>query len=299
MGCSERFFLTFAFVLAAVPAAGQAVDHYDLAPSVIRANGQTIYPAGVNDPSRGNPPAPQPESAIPMPSATMAPVGTTVPGPPVGTPPPSPSVWSPNGPASPSNSAPGPVGSGLWSSPAAVQPQVYSPAVAAAEAGQATQCSWYTRVEYFHWNERANGTNFVNESGPLFTLGYTRQIGIERFRAELFGGSVNYRGYDQIQTSTSEVNIPLTSSTDYLGLRGEYEMVLAPAAWEGRLAFLIGLGSRFWIRGFPDATDDQGNSVPGYRKPGGPYIRISGWKRMNACATGWSSIRNRGPARQP
>ena len=60
--------------------------------------------------------------------------------------------------------------------------------------------SWYTRVEYYHWNERIGGTDFVNESGALFTLGYSRQIGIERFCAELFGGDVHYDGYDQLAT---------------------------------------------------------------------------------------------------
>ncbi len=126
------------------------------------------------------------------------------------------------------------------------------------------QASWYTRAEYFHWNERIGGTDFVNESGALFTVGYARRNGIERFRAELFGGAVNYQGFDQYQaTPTSPtVDIPLSSTTNYLGVRGEYELVLSPAAWEGRVAFLIGLGTRFWIRDFPDSTDSQGNFVP-------------------------------------
>ena len=81
-----------------------------------------------------------------------------------------------------------------------MQTQVYPPAAPTPE--KLTQASWYTRVEYFHWNERIGGTDFVNEGGALYTLGYSRQIGIERFRAELFGGEVNYQGYDQVHDQT-------------------------------------------------------------------------------------------------
>ncbi len=301
MSFSTRILPGLALLLAAAAAVGQAVDHYEVAPSVMRANGQSIYPAGVSDPSLVNPAGPPPESAIPPPPAAGLPVGPTI-GPPAGTTPVGttpvgttpvgpmpvgppvwswpasavssasgpvgptpvgPPVWSPSGPASPNNSLPGTASGGPWSSPAPAQTQVYPSATAAPQAEPATQASWYTRVEYFHWNERIGGQDFVTESGALFTLGYSRQIGIERFRGELFGGEVNYQGFDQVQTSpTAEVLIPLTSNTDYLGLRGEYEMVLAPAAWEGRFALLIGLGTRFWIRGFPDGTDAQGNTVP-------------------------------------
>ena len=122
------------------------------------------------------------------------------------------------------------------------------------------QASWYTRVEYFHWNERVGGTDFVNEGGTLFTLGYSRRIGVERFRAELFGGDVHYDGYDQGNMA------PLASNTGYLGLRGEYEMVIEPAAWEGRFAVLAGMGTRFWIRDLHDGSDDQGDPVFGYQE---------------------------------
>jgi len=37
---------------------------------------------------------------------------------------------------------------------------------------------------------RMDGQDFVNEDGPLVTLSYVRHIGLERFRVELFGGSV-------------------------------------------------------------------------------------------------------------
>ena len=286
MNSSTRILPALAILLAAAPAAGQAVDHYDLAPSVMRANGQSIYPAGVSDPSRVNPPGPPAENAIPTPPTPGGPTGTTPMGSPVGTTPTGPPVWSPNGPASPSNLVPGTAYPGAWNSPAAVPTQVYPPPAAIPEAGPPAQCSWYTRVEYFHWNERSGGTDFVNEDGALTTLGYTRQIGIERFRAEIFGGTVHYQGYDQYQaTATSPVvDIPMSSNTGYLGLRGEYEMVLAPAVWEGRWAMLIGLGSRFWIRDLHDGSDDQGNAVDGYQETWWttyPYLGLETHRRLN------------------
>ena len=63
-------------------------------------------------------------------------------------------------------------------------PQIYPVGRGRPEVGRLAQASWYTRVEYFHWNERIAGQDFVNEGGALFTLGYSRQIGIERYRAE-------------------------------------------------------------------------------------------------------------------
>ena len=84
MSFSTRILLGLALLSAAVPAAGQTVDHYDVAPSVLRANGQTIYPSGVSDPSLVNPPGPPPESAIPPPPAAGLPAGTTSAGPTVG-----------------------------------------------------------------------------------------------------------------------------------------------------------------------------------------------------------------------
>jgi len=275
MGFSTRIFLGLAFLLAVVPVMADSVDHYELAPSVMRRNGQPIYPPGASDPSLANPPGPPPESAIPMPSAPGLPVGTM----PMGTTPMGSPVWSPNGPASPSNSAPGATNAGAWSFPTAAQTQVYSPATAAPVIEKLAQSSWYTRVEYFHWNERIGSVNFVNENGAIFTLGYSRQIGIERFRAELFGGDMHYNSYDDTGLEN------MASNTGYLGLRGEYEMVLSPAAWEGRVAFLLGLGSRFWIRDLHDGADNQGNPVCGYQETWWtmyPYLGMETHQRLGA-----------------
>jgi hypothetical protein len=246
-----RIFFGLALLLAAVPAAGQAVNHYELGTAAMRASGQSIYPAGVSDPLLGNPPGPPPETVVP----------TTPPGLPAVAPSPGPAAWPPGSPTIQYSPAPAATG-GAWNAPVTAPAQVYPSPDAAAQLGPPPPASWYTRVEYFHWNERIGGTDFVNEDGTLFTLGYSRQIGIERFRAELFGGDVHYDGYDQSGTDL----ISMTSNTGYLGLRGEYEMVLAPAAWQGRWAILAGLGTRFWVRDLHDGSDDQGNPVYGYQE---------------------------------
>jgi len=234
--------IALGLLLAAGPAMGDNVDHYELSSAAMRANGQTVYPSGVVNPSLANPAGPPLENAVPMPPSPGLP------------------VWSPGGPASPSNPSPVITGAGTVSPPTAAQTQIYPLPNAAPEVQVPAQASWYTRVEYYHWNERIGGTDFVNEDGTLFTLCYARRIVIERFRAEFFGGDLHYEGYDQTNMAS------MASNTGYLGLRGEYEMVLEPTAWEGRFALLLGLGSRFWIRDLHDGSDSQGNPVYGYQE---------------------------------
>ena len=60
-------------------------------------------------------------------------------------------------------------------------------------------------------------------------------------------------------------------------------MVLAPAAWEGRVALLVGLGTRFWIRDLHDGSDDQGNPVYGYQETWWtmyPYLGLETHRRL-------------------
>jgi hypothetical protein len=242
----------------------QTVDHYDMSRVGTRgADGQAAYPAGVNDPSRANPPSPPTEVAIPPPPAPDSPLRSMPSGfavPPVG---------STSEPLSKYPAGPGGQ-SYLQASPPCVQGpppygspgQVYSPNYAT-ENPVGPPASWYTRIDYFHWNERIAGQDFVNESGALFTLGYQRRIGYERFRAELFGGDVHYNGYGQFDDGSLE---SLPSNTGYLGLRGEYELMLSPDVWQGGLTFMVGVGSRFWIRDLHDGTTDAGNPVFGYEE---------------------------------
>ncbi len=245
-------FLGMLSVIAATPATGQSLDRYDSAPAASRPGGPAIYPAGVSDPSRANPAGPPLETSIPAPPVPATPplsvagagvsLGTT----PMGSP-----IWSPSGPANATNPQ-----------PAIVQTPIYMPAATTPDPEKLTQCSWYTRVDYFHWNERIGSMDFVNEDGALFTLGYSRRIGVERFRAELFGGDVHYDGFGQFSTGLETMQ----SNTGYLGGRGEYEMVFEPADRQGRVAFLMGMGSRFWIRDLHDGSTDSGDPVAGYQE---------------------------------
>jgi hypothetical protein len=277
MNARHSGLLAIVVATAVVPAAAQTVDRYDMSRvGNHNADGSATYPAGVNDPSGWNPSAPpMVESAVPLPPSPETPLRSVPPGASAPWVPPSPqgntaaqgNTAGPVGPAYGGN-APvlvpavpaGSAGTPTYASPT----QVYPPLSAAPVPTEASVASWYTRVDYFHWNEKVDGADFVNESGALFTVGYQRRIGIERFRAEVFGGEVHYDGYGQFDGNG--INETLPSHTSYLGLRGEYEFVWEPAAWEGHVALLGGFGSRFWIRDLHDGTTPEGNPIYGYEE---------------------------------
>ena len=286
-----------AIAAMALPAAAQTVDHYD--PSRIGArgsDGQSAYPSGVIDPSRANPAQPPTSVAVPLPPPPDTPIRSTPTGYPPGSPA-GPVATNTDGLGSPSN---GPAGSPYvpgvqaygpnppYYGPAAASnaqsTQIYPPpADAQLPTAQCLPATWYTRVDYFHWNEKILSMDFVNESGALFTVGYQRQVGIERFRAELFGGVVDYDGYGQFGNGALET---LKSNTGYLGLRGEYELVLAPAAWEHHLEFLVGFGSRFWIRDLHDGTADDGSPVFGYQEDWWTFYPYLGMETNSTLSSG-------------
>lgn len=124
------------------------------------------------------------------------------------------------------------------------------------------ESSWYTREEYFHWNERFGGEDFVNEYGLMLTLGYVKRIGQERFRAELFGGTLDYVGGAQFDDGSTE---PLWSKTGYLGACGEYELLFEPD-WLPRTSLFLGVGTRFWFRDLRDGVTPSGYDVTGYQE---------------------------------
>jgi hypothetical protein len=124
------------------------------------------------------------------------------------------------------------------------------------------ESTWYTREEYFHWNERFDGADFVNEYGLLLTLGYQRRVGAERCRAELSGGTMHYVGGAQFDDGTTE---PLISKTGYLGVRGEYDFLIEPD-WLPKASLLLGVGTRFWFRDLRDGMTDSGVPVIGYQE---------------------------------
>ena len=76
------------------------------------------------------------------------------------------------------------------------------------------ESSWYARVDYYHWHEQFQGASFVDESGPLFTVGYARRWDHDRCRIELFGGDEDYSGAVQGGADNGD---SLPGTTRYLG----------------------------------------------------------------------------------
>lgn len=133
---------------------------------------------------------------------------------------------------------------------------------AAVTPERVTESSWYTRADYFHWNERLDGMDFVNEYGLLTTLGYMHRFGPERVRVEMFGGEMNYKGFGQFDDGTLD---PLSSKTNYLGARAEYDLLLEPD-WASWATFFLGVGTRFWFRDIKDGISQGGYLITGYEE---------------------------------
>ena len=124
---------------------------------------------------------------------------------------------------------------------------------------------WYFRQEAFSWNEHP-GTPYkdVNEYGPLSTLGYQHRHNVERYRLELFGGTMAYDGTAQYDDNTEEP-YHKSDGTNYLGCRTEYDLLIEPTWWTS-YRFLLGVGTRFWFRNIHDAVTPSGNDVTGYQE---------------------------------
>ena len=182
-----------------------------------------------------------------------------------------PSNFAPSPPPSPYESAWPPPGQDVrafnagrqdWTT-APEHPAVVSVVPAPASIERLIESSWYFRQEAFYWNERSDGTTFVNERGPLSTLGYVHRCGIERFRFEVFGGSMDYDGGAQGDGTYEPYH--QSFGTNYLGVRGEYDLLIEPASWS-RMRAIIGVGTRFWIRDLHDSVTPSGDWVDGYQE---------------------------------
>lgn len=137
--------------------------------------------------------------------------------------------------------------------------------------------SWYVRADYFHWNEQIDGYDLLNEDGLLTTLGYARRIDRHKFLVELFGGDVHYSGAAVFDDGTT---VPLSSHTEYLGARAEWDMRFALDSYS-RTNFVAGLGTRVWLRNLPDALTADGDLVTGYQETWWtiyPYLGLE-WSR--------------------
>jgi hypothetical protein len=145
------------------------------------------------------------------------------------------------------------------------------------------ESTWSARIDYFHWKERLDGADFVNEDGAMVALNYTRRTGIERFRLEMFGSSVNYDSDIDLGDGTTD---PLKSTTNYIGLGGEYELLFEPDLWP-RINFFAGIGTRFWFRDLPSGYSESGYPVIGYLETWWttyPYLGVETRRRMDS---GW------------
>ena len=143
-----------------------------------------------------------------------------------------------------------------------VPPDVCMPAL----GNRLIESTWYTRIDYFHWNERQDGMDLVNEYGTLFTLGYMRRVGIERFHAALFGATMRYKGFGEgVDDDDNLILEPLTSATGYMGALAEYDLHIEPDSWP-TLSLFVGIGTRFWIRDLKDGTTDLGSPVLSYQE---------------------------------
>jgi len=120
---------------------------------------------------------------------------------------------------------------------------------------QPTESTWYTRVDYYHWSERYQRANIEDEIGALPTLGYTRTGGEQRFRAEIFGGTVQYQGAALLNNGTV---VASSERIYYYGGRVEYDLFFNCPNHPNCLWF-IGIGTRVWNRNLPNFTINPGN----------------------------------------
>ena len=173
--------------------------------------------------------------------------------------------------------------------------QIYPlPADAQIQTAQALPATWYTRVDYFHWNEKILSMDFVNESGALFTVGYQRQVGIERFRGELFGGVVDYNGYGQFDSgSFGNAEVEHRLSRPSRRIRARAALGSGTASTFSR-ASAAASGSATCTMARP--TTAHRYSV--IRKTGGLFIRTLACRRAIDSATDWSSTRKRARGRR-
>ena len=149
------------------------------------------------------------------------------------------------------------------------------------------ESTWYTRIDYFNWNEQMAGMTPVNEYGTLFTLGYMRRVGIERFHAAVFGATMIYKGSSEFPnldgTFTEE---PLTSATGYLGVLAEYDLHFEPDCCPN-LSFFVGVGTRFWIRDLKDGVTDYGDMSYGYQEFWWTFYPYIGLEKKRPLSGAW------------
>ena len=157
------------------------------------------------------------------------------------------------------------------------------PSITAGPLEKISESTLYFREDAYFWHEQI-GPNSVNESGPLSTLGYMHRSGIERWRGELFGGSMNYDGFAQYDDNSTEA-YSQSNGTNYLGLRGEYELLIEPSCCDF-LRFYIGFGTRFWVRDLKDSWTPTDHYVEGYQECWWTFYPYVGFETRESCEPG-------------
>jgi hypothetical protein len=142
------------------------------------------------------------------------------------------------------------------------------------------EATWYTRVDSFYWDEQINGATFMQNNGVVPTLGYQQRYGRQRFRAELFGGRVDY--FADLG-SLNDLNV-----TDYLGLRGEYEVMFEPQTWPLQSLF-AGIGTRFFVRSTPDIILEKSVLIDGYQESWWTFYPYVGVESRRTMKPGWEA----------
>ena len=115
-----------------------------------------------------------------------------------------------------------------------------------AQLARAGETSVYLRSGWFSSDEKVNGNPFVKEKGFMHGAGVARRddvsaLSIAEF-VEVWGGNLDYDGHDL----TGE--IPVKSTTDYLGTKEEVAVGIQLSA--GTLSFepYATVGHKFWVR---------------------------------------------------
>ena len=114
----------------------------------------------------------------------------------------------------------------------------------------------YLQVQSFTWKEFINGSEILEESGPIYALGGLVKIENNsltfRTRGELFAGRITYDGQTQGGT-------PAETDTQYVGIKLEGD-----AGWKKRVKEnasiepFAGIGVRIWNRDIKSTSNATG-----------------------------------------
>lgn len=137
------------------------------------------------------------------------------------------------------------------------------------------ESTWYTRIDYFQWQETFDGERYRINEGVAPTLGWQQRGGRQRYRFDVFGARPDYDA-----SLNGEI---ISNVTDYLGLRGEYELMWEPPKWP-HLSLFAGVGSRYFVRSTPDIIA-QGMLISGYQQSWWTFYPYVGYETRRTMKT--------------